>query len=265
MHRRSSGRKPTNPGSPSPVAGNEAHFQQERIRFVRFLTDQLADGTSVAGGSMTNRTSFITWEETRQESLSPKTARKFWLPNDDGERKPLHSCREISFAPASNQAVRPAEHSGRWFLPTPPVITGHSEVILHKSPHRRSGGFSQLVQEMKKGHADDGVQQSEHECALDFKSDLAAQQAAREHPVQELVEEVEEERQQEPDHGVLHVDAQADGGGEVPDQSLDDAEHAERLLDGQGVLGQADESADKQSADLAAAHQRKIDGDEQRQ
>src|ERR1022692_2991001 len=91
-------------------------------------------------------------------------------PNDDGERKPLHSCREISFAPASNQA--------------------------------RSGGFSQLVQEMKKGHADDGVQQSEHECALDFERNRAAQQAAREHPVQELVEEVEEERQQEPDHGV---------------------------------------------------------------
>src|ERR1022692_4171402 len=45
-------------------------------------------------------------------------------PNDEGERKPLHSCREISFAPASNQAVRPAEHSGRWFLPTPPVYYG---------------------------------------------------------------------------------------------------------------------------------------------
>src|ERR1035438_1171476 len=115
-------------------------------------------------------------------------------PNDDGERKPLHSCREISFAPASNQAVRPAEHSDRSgrakfsqlggslsraptttgnASPCIPVakspshqqairqfallnipaggfcrlllfITGHSEVIPHKSPHKRSGGLHSL-------------------------------------------------------------------------------------------------------------------------
>ena len=39
-------------------------------------------------------------------------------------------------------------------------------------------------------------------------------------------------------------------------------EAAQRLLDGKGILGQADEGADEQSADLAAAHQGKVDSDE---
>ena len=66
---------------------------------------------------------------------------------------------------------------------------------------------------MKKGHAHDGVQQSARECEFDFERNLAAQQTARQHPIQKLVEEIEEERQQEPDDGVLHVDAQTDRGG----------------------------------------------------
>src|ERR1700691_805530 len=100
---------------------------------------------------------------------------------------------------------------------------------------------------------------------MDFEWNLAPQQSAREHPIQELVEKIEKERQQQTDHGVLDVDAQAHRSRGVSDQCLDNAVHAQRLLDGQRVLRQADEGADKKSADLAAAHQREIDGGQQGQ
>ncbi len=64
---------------------------------------------------------------------------------------------------------------------------------------------------------------------------------------------------------MLHVDAQAHRGGEVAHQRLDDTEHAERLFREQGILRQADECANEESANLAAAHQRKIDGHQQGQ
>src|ERR1700722_14111173 len=117
---------------------------------------------------------------------------------------------------------------------------------------------------MKDGQAHDGVHQPQHQSVLDVKNGLRAQQAALQHPVQKLVEEVKEECEQQPDKGVLHVDTQADGSGEIAHQGVDDTIHAEQVFR-KGVLGQADEETYEEAANLAAAHEGEIDGDEQRQ
>ncbi len=99
--------------------------------------------------------------------------------------------------------------------------------------------------------------------SLDFEGQLLAQQRPRHHPVEELVKNEEEERQQQADQGVVHVQAHAHGGGEIPHQRLHDAEHAERIL-GKRILRQPHQGAHQQSADLAAPHQREVHHHQQR-
>src|SRR5216684_4135963 len=77
-----------------------------------------------------------------------------------------------------------------------------------------SGRCLQFIQNVEQGQGNGRVQQPKNEGLLWIEGDHLAKQGSRQHPVEELVEEVKEERQDETDHGIFHVEADADRGGE---------------------------------------------------
>src|SRR5271157_11846 len=123
--------------------------------------------------------------------------------------------------------------------------------------------FPQLVQKMEQRNPHHGVQQAQDQRPLNFERQLLSQQRPRHQPIEELMKEEEEERQQHPDQGVVHIQAQAHRGREIAHQGVHNAEHAERVL-GKRILRQPHQGAHRQAGDLAAPHQREVHRHQQR-
>src|SRR5260370_20929648 len=66
-----------------------------------------------------------------------------------------------------------------------------------------SGGCLQFIQNVEQGQSDSRVQKPKNESLLGIEGNYLAQQGSSQHPVEELVEEVKEERQDETDDRIL--------------------------------------------------------------
>src|SRR5947209_9843070 len=105
-----------------------------------------------------------------------------------------------------------------------------------------------------------------NESFLGIEGDDLAEESAAHHPVEEGVKEKEEEAEDEADHSAFNVGAEADRGGEVADEGLRDAVHADgQVGGGERVFGKADEGAEEEGSDLVLAHEAEIDGQQERQ
>src|SRR5258708_3796051 len=204
-------------------------------------------------------------------------------------QKPDIRNRKMATVMYWNTATRPAANLGssrnpvleddrRGFDSSGKSVTGRPEKIpsisiVSQNPERRlvscifplnSCALFYTFEEMKQRNGHNGVEQAKHEGALGFEVHLLTKQRTRENPKDELMENKEQEAENQADQRVIHVQPLAHRSGDVADDRLGDAEHAERVL-GKRILGQADDGAYQQSADGVAAHEREIYGDDEGQ
>src|SRR6266404_8232348 len=142
------------------------------------------------------------------------------------------------------------------------------------SSRRRNGSFTgavllsgrclQFIQNVEQGQRHGRVQQGENESLLGIERDHLAEQGPCQHPVKELVEEVKEEGQDETDHGIFHVEADADRSREIAHQRLHDAQHPDGMV-AERILNQADSCAIEHRRDSFAPCQREVNRHQQRQ
>src|SRR3974377_1696495 len=91
---------------------------------------------------------------------------------------------------------------------------------------KRSDAFAQLIQEVEQEDGHHGIQQAQDQGSPNVEDKLLRQQGPGHDPVEELVENEEEEGQKSAQQRVVNIEADAHGGGEVTDQGFRDPEHA---------------------------------------
>src|SRR4051812_37843914 len=89
---------------------------------------------------------------------------------------------------------------------------------------------SQFIQDVIQRDGHQRVQNTLNQRLLQVKIEQLAEQCARHEPIEELMEEVEEQRERQSYAGVLNLESHADKSREVSNQRLYNPEHPERVV-----------------------------------